>query len=565
MKKRILSILLIVIMSCSLAAQAAGTGFADVPAGDWSEAYISKAVELGVMNGYGGNVFGYGNNVKRSEFAAMLVRLFKWTLVYPDTPSFADNADKNAWYYDEIETAVANGAVLKDGQTFRPDDYITREEMAVMLVRGLGYATLAGSLSGVETPFTDVYESKSSIAMAYDFGIINGTTATTFSPDQNATREQAAAMMIRLNDRYYAKTDWLHAFYAGRSYPQKDSIPVFDAVSFGWSSLTMSADGAPALNMTSEGGNTFVLPDGYGEVIDLADSANVTANLNVYMSESQEVTLPDGTVTDPCSAILLNPDMRSIAVTQIASQLVHGGTFSGVTIDFEEMSGEALKDGLNLFLEELSAETQRLGVPLYVCVPPVTSDGIFFDAYDYRTIGAYADKVILMAHNYAAAALTVSDMNAGFTTTPPTPIYEIYHALKAMTDSETGVSDKGKIALAVSIGSTQWKTKDGKVVNETAYHPDPSAIYSRMLDPAASLNYSEKYQNPYITYHNTTDGTDNIAWYEDERSVSAKAELARMFGIDGLSVWRLGLIPAYADTAEREIHYDILGWLEELK
>ena len=48
---------------------------------------------------------------------------------------------------------------------------------------------------------------------------------------------------------------------------------------------------------------------------------------------------------------------------------------------------------------------------------------------------------------------------------------------------------------------------------------------------------------PYASYTNAQDNTQNILWYEDERSIAAKAELARLMGIRGLSLWRLGTIP----------------------
>jgi spore germination protein YaaH len=315
------------------------------------------------------------------------------------------------------------------------------------------------------------------------------------------------------------------------------------------------------LNVTSSGGNKYAIPDGGSEVVSLAKSAGVPDHLSVYMSASQQITLPDGTTTDPCSAILLDPAQRTAAVAQIVTELQKQGGFTGVTIDFEEMRGAALKNGLNLFLSELSAALKSLGYTLYVCVMPVTSDGVYFDAYDYKTIGDCADKVILMAHDYAAGTLTAQEMDAGFTATPVTPIYEIYTALQAVTDKETGVSDRSKLVLAINFGSCQWKTAGGKVINTQAYHPDAAAISARLLDPSAVLNYSEKYQNPYIIYHNATDNTENIIWYEDARSVGAKAALARMFGVNGLSFWRLGLIPSYADPADRQIYYDIPAWL----
>ena len=44
-------------------------------------------------------------------------------------------------------------------------------------------------------------------------------------------------------------------------------------------------------------------------------------------------------------------------------------------------------------------------------------------------------------------------------------------------------------------------------------------------------------------------------WYEDARSVTDKIELARMFGVNGVSLWRVGNIPSYAEDAA--LYYDV--------
>lgn len=473
MKKKIITVLLLFCMALSLPASAAAKGYSDVPPDSWAEAYIARAGQLGIMSGYDDGRFGYGEQVTRAQFAAMLVRLFAWERVAPDVPTFSDNSDKSVWYYAEIETAVKNGAVPEGGGSFRPNDAITREEMAVMLVRGLGYDTLAGTLKSTELPFQDVTKNWAYIKIAYDFGIITGTSVTEFNPDAGATREQAAAMMVWLSEAYRAKLGWAHAFYAISSYGQKDLIPEFDALSFGWSRLECDALGEPVLNLTSSNSNPYSVPQGYQEVLAQANGAGVKTNLSVYMSASRKVTLPDGTITDACSAILTDPARRARAAEQIAAALGQGGGYTGVTVDFEEMKGAALKDGLNMFLLELKSRIAVMGASLYVCVHPVTSDGVYYDAYDYKTIGTIADKVILMAHDYGARTLTPSEMSAGFTATPTTPIYEIYTALQAITDSDTGVGDKSRIALAVSFGSIQWKKIGGAVVNAAAYTPGP--------------------------------------------------------------------------------------------
>ncbi len=563
MKKRLicLGIICVLILNSGFWAHAEFAGFSDVPADSWAREYISEAAALHIMDGMGGGIFGYGRILSRAEFAAMLPRLVGWSLVSPDTPAFADNSDKTVWYYDDIETALLNGAVEADGTLFRPNDPITREEMAVMLVRALGYGTLADSLKNVRTPFSDVQSNAVCIMMANDFGIIKGNTPTTFNPKGSATREDAATMMVRLYDRFYSKIEWSHAFYAVKAYAQRHLIPDFDAITFGWSSLGVDNAGVPVLNTTATGGNEKCIPEDYQEVVQLAIDSGVPDHLNVYMTALQKVTLTDGTITDPCSAILSSAEARSTAIARIIAELQRENNYTGVTVDFEEMRGAQLKSSFTVFLRELHAEMMKLGMDLYVCVPPVTMDGVYYDGYDYKAIGECADKVILMAHDYAATALNEAEMNANFTSTPVSPIYEIYTALDAITDSVSGVQDKSKIALAISFNSIQWKSIDKKVVISAAFQPEPSSIYNRMLDPAAELHYLEKYQNPYIKYYNSNDNTDNIGWYEDTRSIDAKMELARMFGVTGISFWRLGIIPTYSDTADRQLYYDIPAWL----
>mgnify|MGYP000872856236 FL=1 len=559
MKKRIICFLAAIFLFANyFPVLAAGPDYSDVPSDHWAAGYISEATQLGVINGVGNGLFGVGQNVTRAQFAAMLVRLFDWETASPETPSFSDNRDTGAWYYSAVETAVANGAVLTETSAFRPNDSITREDMAVMLVRALGYDWLAPSAAGYGVPFTDVADHIGYITIAYNFGIINGMTNTTFEPNGFATREQAVAMMIRLHDKYSARIDWLHAFYAISSFSQSAAIADLDALSFGWSKLQYTADNGVFLNTTTSDGNEFYIPSGYGSAVQIAQNSSVPTNLNVYMSTSQTVKKTDGAGSDVCREILLSADNRTEAIAQITSRLKENPFFSGVTIDFEGMYGEDLKAGLTAFLKELRTVTDKLGKTVYVCVPPATSDGQYYDAYDYRAIGEYSDKVILMAHDYQATSMPPDLMDAGFTTTPLTPIGEVYYALKAITDPDTGVRDTDKLALAVSFNTEQWQLRDGKVINSTPYHPDTGSVYQRLIEPGTTQHYSKLYQNPYIIFYKNSDNTQNVLWYEDERSIAAKIDLARMFGINGVSVWRLGLIPDYGDPPGRDLNYNVL-------
>ena len=185
-------------------AAAASTGFSDVPESHWAADSIRRAVDLGLFQGQTPTRFGLGAPMTRGAFVVALCRLFGWEMVTPEAGSYTDNQDKSAWYYSAVETAYANGAITRQTDTFRPREPITREELAVMLVRAMGYGTIAGLAQDLPMPFRDVTTNVGYIAMAHELGLVNGTAATTFSPDQTATREQAAVMLIRLYDSYHA-------------------------------------------------------------------------------------------------------------------------------------------------------------------------------------------------------------------------------------------------------------------------------------------------------------------------------------------------------------------------
>ena len=182
--KKFTAVLLVLCMTLSIlpAASAAGS-YTDVPAGHWAENVIAKAAAYQIMLGKGGGRFGLGENVTRAEFAAMLTRIMGWERPSPAAPTFADNADPTQWYYADIEALAAHDAVPSAvGSNFRPLEDITREEMAVMLVRALGFGSVAENLKTEALAFTDVTDNRGYIMAAADFCIINGKSSTSFDP-----------------------------------------------------------------------------------------------------------------------------------------------------------------------------------------------------------------------------------------------------------------------------------------------------------------------------------------------------------------------------------------------
>lgn len=198
-------ILLLAVLLLPVPVRAADeTQFTDVPQTHWAYESVRAATQYGLVNGLSTKTFGLGQPLTRAQYCAMLCRLMGWTVILPDKPTFSDNRDKTVWYYGDVETAYANGALLKLGAECAPDDPLPREEMAAMTVRALGYANLAGTVQD-DCPFSDVSTNRGYIALAYRMGIMGGDGTQKFSPKAPSTREQAAAVLLRVYERLHAE------------------------------------------------------------------------------------------------------------------------------------------------------------------------------------------------------------------------------------------------------------------------------------------------------------------------------------------------------------------------
>lgn len=534
MLRKKIAVLIAAVMTAQMSVPAFAQEYSDVPRDHWAYSEIQRSGEIGFMSGMGDGTFGLGQNVTRAQFVSMLVRMFGWSA--SEGTGFSDVAPGD-WYYSDVLTASDMGVLDTTEAYFRPNDNITREEMAVMIIKALGYGELAEEIANDGVPFSDVTENKGYISLAYEFGIISGRGGSIFDPNGTALREDAAAMMVRCYDKYNSYVDFVHGFYAFSSYSQKDMASKMDTVSFGWSRMEYSDEDGVVVNTTTQNDNEWNVPEGYTDIVEYLKDNNVETNLNVYMSASE---------SDDAETILSSAENRTAAVNAIIEELTVDykqlgyNPYSGVTIDFENLRGSEMRQNFTAFLTELNEELDSIGKSLYVAVQPPMRSGAYFDGYDFKAIGEVCDKIIVMAYDYYAKTITSDVMESGFTTTPVTPFDEVYYALKVITDENTGVADKSKVVLGLSMSNVGWTVVDGVIVNSTGKTYTYEEI-ADMINNGAEVKYSDKYKNPYIVYD---DGEEKqIIWYEDETSVKDKIKLAEMFGTDGISVWRIGLIP----------------------
>jgi spore germination protein YaaH len=122
--------------------------------------------------------------------------------------------------------------------------------------------------------------------------------------------------------------------------------------------------------------------------------------------------------------------------------------------------------------------------------------------------------------------------------------------------------------LQISFDWSVWQKKNGKTVNSAAQKFNLENFIDLLnTNKKITYLYAKDYENPYIKYIDTKTGYENTVWYENSESVMQKVDLAKLFGIQGVSLWRLGTIPDYKPDNGKDFDMDvwqsILGEMEK--
>lgn len=501
--KQMVSFVLAIVLTVSLAcvgAEAAG-GFRDVPADSWAEESITAAAQTGILSGYDQTRFGYGYLMSRAAFATAIVRLFGWEAAEPEESTFSDVTDPDAWYYTAVETAYANGAVTLQNDRFRPDDPITREEMAVMIVRALGYEALAGLVQQLPSPFADLTTNSGYIAVAYHLGIVNGTSATTFSPQGKATREQVAVVLMRVYEKLHLET----TFAGGLAHQETKSLPV-----------ELNAAAVTAARVT-------------------ASTVSVNEDTTARDAIRDAGAHPLLYVSCDAAAVKGGSLGSSAALAKALANDAASGGYDGIVIDVPEVSA-ASKDALTSLIKELKAAMGK-GKLLYVTVDAPVWNGEDAGGYDYAAIGDAADRVILRLPSYEE---TVN----GFPMAPYEPMEELYYALTELC----GVIPAWKTTVLLTTTGSAWK---GEGDNLRADGTRTAEEIQALREKGESY-YASRYESAYTVSGSGAGQT--VVWYNDASAVAARQQLCRFFGVTSFFLSDVSSVADYEG-------YDVAGTL----
>ncbi len=171
MKKiiRIMSLMLVVAMTASLfmipsyadrtAKKTDSMPFKDVSEEDWYYTYVEYVYQNGMFSGTSDTTFEPLTEMTRAMFVRLFANLDSVDLTKYTETKFTD-VDMSAWYGSAVAWAEANKVVNGTSETtFEPDQNITREQMCVLLVNYAAYAGIDLTLdTPKDTAFTDADE-----------------------------------------------------------------------------------------------------------------------------------------------------------------------------------------------------------------------------------------------------------------------------------------------------------------------------------------------------------------------------------------------------------------------
>ena len=181
------------------------TSFADLKYNHWAQANITRASNLGILNGMGDGTFQPESQISNAQFAALLTRSF-----FKSDVASAERAGTSPWYKPNITVATTkgllNGTKLGFGAA-SPDDNISRYDMAMMVYNLL---SVSGKLppqylindagQGIEDGglIPDSYQN--AVFACYAANLITGKNGGFFCGDDPMTRAEAATIMLRVID-----------------------------------------------------------------------------------------------------------------------------------------------------------------------------------------------------------------------------------------------------------------------------------------------------------------------------------------------------------------------------
>ena len=178
--------------------------FTDVPSNFWAYESITKMTKEGLMSGYRNGTFKPNDPLSREEAASLFSNMIGDTPSIMLASSFSD-ITSDRWSSLAIESVARANIISGYGDnTYRPEQYMSRQEFAVVADKFLHYQgyrtedpTVLDTIHFSDQKFIAPW-AQSSVRELALWGFINYSTKGLFNPEKYITRGEAAEITYRL-------------------------------------------------------------------------------------------------------------------------------------------------------------------------------------------------------------------------------------------------------------------------------------------------------------------------------------------------------------------------------
>lgn len=176
--------------------------FVDVAAEDWYGDAVAAVYARGLMTGTAEDTFAPELVATRGMVVSILHRLAGSPTVSAEV---FEDVTADDWYGQAVAWAASEGiASGTSAETFSPNAAVTREQLAALFCNFAAHqgmdTTARSDLSSFDDAETVSDWAQDAVSWAHAEGLLAGTSATTLSPQGEATRAQLAAMLVRFSD-----------------------------------------------------------------------------------------------------------------------------------------------------------------------------------------------------------------------------------------------------------------------------------------------------------------------------------------------------------------------------
>ncbi len=233
----------------------------------------------------------------------------------------------------------------------------------------------------------------------------------------------------------------------------------------------------------------------------------------------------DGTFNNRLIHSVVNNEEFKANLIQNLLNIMEEKGYQGVDIDFEYILAED-RDAFTAFVQEAAEIMRENGYRISVALAPKTSSeqkGLLYEGKDYRALGEAADHVLLMTYEW------------GYTYGPPMAVAPLNQVRKVVEYALTQIPAE-KIDLGIPNYGYDWPLPYVRGTTRAATINNVQAVRIA-VDHGAEIYFDDVAESPYFTY--SENGTEHEVWFEDVRSLLAKFELIKEYGLRGCGYWQI--------------------------